>query len=145
MIIGATGALCYSCGCYLLNRFEIDDPLEASAVHLSGGTWGTIAVGLFNNEVGLFYTGNGKQLGYQILGIISIFAWVSIWVVPFFLTMKKLNLLRVPKEIEIVGLDIAELGGVSEEVYNKLKRDFGITSRDQSIAHSPSETSPTFK
>lgn len=36
-------------------KFNIDDPLEASAVHLGGGTWGVIAVGLFNNEVGLFY------------------------------------------------------------------------------------------
>jgi hypothetical protein len=42
--------------------------------------------------------------------------------------MKKLNLLRVPKEIEVVGLDISELGGVPEEVYAKLRKDFGLVS-----------------
>ena len=40
--------------------------------------------------------------------------------------MKKFNLLRVPKEIEVVGLDISELGGVPDEVYVKLRKDFGF-------------------
>ena len=31
--------------------------------------------------------------------------------------MKKLGLLRIKKEIEIIGLDIAELGGLTDEVY----------------------------
>ena len=55
-----------------------------------------------------------------MLGALAIACWVSLICGPFFLTMKKLNLLRVPKEIEIVGLDISELGGVPEEVYAKL-------------------------
>jgi hypothetical protein len=42
--------------------------------------------------------------------------------------MKRFNLLRVSKEIEIIGMDISELGGVSEEMYNKLKRDFDIAT-----------------
>lgn len=42
--------------------------------------------------------------------------------------MKKLDLLRVPKEIEVIGLDISELGGVPDEVYSKLKKDFGFLS-----------------
>ena len=50
------------------------------------------------------------------------------WAAPLFLTMKKFNLFRVPKEVEIIGLDISELGGVNEDVYRKLKRDFGIKS-----------------
>ena len=46
----------------------------------------------------------------------------------FFLTMRRLNLLRVTKEIEIIGMDISELGGVSEDVYAKLRKDFGLFS-----------------
>ena len=112
-----------------MNRFNIDDPLEASAVHLSGGTWGVLAVGLLNNEKGVFYSSEGfKQLGYQIVGLLSIYIWVSMWAAPLFLTMKKFNLFRVPKEVEIIGLDISELGGVNEDVYRKLKREFGIKS-----------------
>ena len=44
-------------------------------------------------------------------------AWSSVFSIAFFLLMKKLGLLRIKKEIEIVGLDIAELGGLTEEVY----------------------------
>jgi Amt family ammonium transporter len=56
-ILGIVGALFYSVGCKWLHEFHIDDPLEASAVHLGGGTWGVLAVAFFNNEVGLFYNG----------------------------------------------------------------------------------------
>ena len=60
------------------------------------------------------------------MGALSIAVWVTVITLPFFLLMKKFNLLRVPKEIEVVGLDIAELGGVSEDVYAKLRKDFGF-------------------
>ena len=52
-------------------------------------------------------------------------AWSSVFSIAFFLLMKKLGLLRIKKEIEIVGLDIAELGGLTEEVYQKVKIDYG--------------------
>ena len=55
VIIGIVGALFYSIGVLLINKFGIDDPLEASPVHLGGGSWGTLCVGLFNQDIGLFY------------------------------------------------------------------------------------------
>lgn len=65
-IVGIVGATFYSFGCLLLKNSGIDDPLEASAVHLGGGTWGVMAVAFFNNECGLFYNWDHgiKQLGY---------------------------------------------------------------------------------
>lgn len=39
--------------------------------------------------------------------------------------MKRLGLLRIDKTIEIIGLDIAEMGGVSEELYEKMRKEFG--------------------
>lgn len=112
--------------------------MEASAVHLGGGTWGVLAVSFFNNEIGLFYNGTTgiKQLGLQLLGALSIAVWVTAITVPFFLIMKRFDLLRVPKEIEVVGLDISELGGVSEEVYSKLKKDFGFLTPQGSAVQS---------
>ena len=38
----------YSIGVFLINKFGIDDPLEASPVHLGSGSWGTLVVGLLN-------------------------------------------------------------------------------------------------
>jgi ammonia channel protein AmtB len=46
-----------------------------------------------------------------------MFAWASVCSIIFFTLMKKLNLLRIEKEIEIIGLDVAELGGLSDDVY----------------------------
>ena len=54
-----------------------------------------------------------------------MFAWSSVFSITFFLSMKKLGLLRIKKEIEIIGLDIAELGGLTDEVYQKIKIDYG--------------------
>lgn len=54
-IIGIIGALIYSLGCLAISKLNIDDPLEASPVHLGGGTWGVICVAFFNNEIGMFY------------------------------------------------------------------------------------------
>ena len=46
------------------------------------------------------------------MGVIAIVTWVTIIVVPFFYTLKKLNLFRIEKEIELLGTDISEMGGV---------------------------------
>ena len=54
-----------------------------------------------------------------------MFAWASVCSILFFMLMKKLDLLRIPKEIEIIGLDVAELGGLSDEVYQKIKIEYG--------------------
>jgi ammonia channel protein AmtB len=51
------------------------------------------------------------------LGLVAIIVWVSFWSILLFSFLNKFNLFRVPKEIEIMGLDIAEMGGVNEEVY----------------------------
>jgi ammonia channel protein AmtB len=50
-------------------------------------------------------------------GLVSMFAWTSFWSILFFFSMKKLGLLRISKEMEIIGLDIAELGGMTDEIY----------------------------
>jgi hypothetical protein len=42
-----------------------------------------------------------------------MFSWTSFWSISFFYSMKRLGILRIPKEMEIVGLDISELGGMT--------------------------------
>ncbi len=130
VFIGIIGALFYSIGVLLIEKFHIDDPLEASPVHLGGGSWGVLCVAFFNTEKGLFYNPKEgiKLLGIQLIGLIAIIIWVSFWSLIIFNTLNKFNLFRVPKEIEIMGLDIAEMGGVSEEIYDKLRKNFNVAS-----------------
>lgn len=52
-IIGTLSGLFYFLSSNLLIRLKIDDPLDASSVHLVSGIWGTIAVGLFATESNL--------------------------------------------------------------------------------------------
>ena len=94
---------------------RIDDPVGAVSVHFANGVWGTIAVGLFSNGgngvgAGLFYGGGFAQLGTQLLGLVTVDAYVLAVMFLIFKLIDKTIGLRVPAEVEIDGLDIHEHG-----------------------------------
>ena len=89
---------------------KIDDPVGAVSVHFANGVWGTIAVGLFATEGGLFYGGGFAKLGIQLLGIVSVAAWVLATMFIIFTVIKKTIGLRVSEKEEIDGLDYHEHG-----------------------------------
>ena len=47
LVIGAIGGIIYCLGCKLLEKLQIDDPLEVSQIHMMNGLWGTIATAFF--------------------------------------------------------------------------------------------------
>lgn len=89
-------------------KLKVDDPVGAVAVHCVNGMWGTVAVGLFDTQNGLFYDGGAKQLGLQLLGIVSVAAWTAVTMTVVFTIIKKTIGLRVSREEEIKGLDATE-------------------------------------
>ena len=91
-------------------KLHIDDPVGAVAVHFGNGIWGTLAVGLFATDGGLFYGGGFRQLGVQALGVVSILAYTIVMMVITFALIKKFHGLRVSPEEEIAGLDSVEHG-----------------------------------
>lgn len=91
-------------------KFRIDDPVGAVGVHCLNGAIGTILVGFFAKDGGLFYGGGFKLLGIQMLGVVSVAAWVGVTMFIVFLILKKTIGLRVTDEIQLAGLDIAEHG-----------------------------------
>ncbi len=92
------------------NVAKIDDPVGAVSVHGACGAFGTLCVGLFATDGGLFYGGGFAKLGVQALGLISVAAWVLVTMFIIFKVIDKFVGLRVPEEIEIDGLDFAEHG-----------------------------------
>ena len=56
-IIGAVGGMIYLLSSLLLNRYQLDDPLQATQTHLFCGLWGVIAFGLMHKEKGVLTTG----------------------------------------------------------------------------------------
>ena len=118
--IGIIGAFVYvGSSKLILNVFKVDDPLDAIAVHAGAGMWGLIATGAFatenlvgsGNNYGFIMGGNGNLLACQIVIILAILAWTMGIMTPFFMILKKLNLFRVPPEVESAGLDVSHHGG----------------------------------
>ena len=89
---------------------KIDDPVGAISVHGACGCFGTLAIGLFNTETGLFYGGGLAALGVQALGLVSVAAWVLVTMFIIFKVIDKVIGLRVSEQVEIDGLDFAEHG-----------------------------------
>ncbi|WP_367752360.1 ammonium transporter [Flavobacterium sp. WC2421] len=100
---------------FIDKKLKIDDPVGAVSVHGVCGALGTILVGFFATDGGLFYGGGFDKLIVQITGVAAIVAWAmgASFIVLFIL--KKTMGLRVTKEEEIDGLDIHEHG---TNVYN---------------------------
>ena len=93
---------------------KIDDPVGAVSVHCVCGALGTILTGLFatgvNTEKGLFYGGGFHFLGVQVLGVVSVAAYVAIVITIVFQILKHTIGLRASAEEEIAGLDVSEHG-----------------------------------
>lgn len=89
---------------------KIDDPVGAIGVHGLCGATGTLLVGLFATDGGLFYGGGVKLLLTQLTGVVAVIAWVTVTITITFFVIKHTVGLRVSKEEELQGLDIWEHG-----------------------------------
>ena len=89
---------------------KIDDPVGAISVHGACGAMGTLCVGLFATDGGLFYGGGIHYFLVQLLGVAAVMLWVILTMTIIFKVIDKLVGLRVPADIEIEGLDYHEHG-----------------------------------
>jgi len=111
VLIGAIGGYFYILASKLMVKLKIDDPLDAFAVHCGAGFWGVLAVGIFDADIGLVYGHGFKALWVQFYAAVCIFLWTAFWAGSAFFSMKAAGVLRISKEEELIGLDIAECGG----------------------------------
>ena len=104
VIIGAIAGVIIVLGVALVDKLKLDDPVGAVAVHLICGIWGTLAVGILGAMAGL------DQFLIQLagVGIVGAFCVISSFIL--LLIVKKTIGLRVDKEEELKGLDLAEHG-----------------------------------
>jgi Amt family ammonium transporter len=124
VIVGGIAGALVVFAVYFFDRIRIDDPVGAVSVHGVCGAWGVIAVGLFATEEsdfwkqGLFYGGGGSQLLSQVIGVVSIAAFVAVAMTIVFLLIKATVGLRVSAREEIEGLDVHEHGypGYNDDV-----------------------------
>jgi len=115
-IIGILAGILLVFGVGFIDKvLKIDDPVGAVSVHGLNGALGTIMVGFFSTDNGLFYGGGAAQLGSQLIGVGAVAAWaMGLGFLVFFILKKTIGV-RVSKRIEEEGLDIYEHG---ESAYN---------------------------
>jgi Amt family ammonium transporter len=128
-VIGLVAGVVYVGGTKALIKLRLDDAVDAIPVHLGGGFWGIISIGLFgsprrlldvngrNEHVGWFYSwGQGSSdatlLGAQVTGLLFITGWILCTMYPFFIWMDWKGWLRSDPLEEIVGLDLSCHGGL---------------------------------
>ena len=89
---------------------HIDDPVGAVAVHGVCGAYGTIMVGFFATDGGLFYGGGAALLSVQAIGVLAVAAWTMTTAFVLFKTINAIVGLRVSAAEEEEGLDVGEHG-----------------------------------
>ena len=100
-LIGAVGGVLVVGSIVTLDKLKIDDPVGAISVHGVVGIWGLLAV---------CFTNSDASLKWQLIGIVSIFAWVFITSFIVWYVIKLLMGLRVSEEEEYEGVDLSECG-----------------------------------
>ena len=103
-----SAGLAYAAGNWIEQKARIDDAVGAVSVHGVMGMWGVLLVGIV---AGGYPTGAAlvetSFLG-QLVGVATLFPLAFLTGYIGSGILKKLNLLRVPPEVEIEGLDMAE-------------------------------------
>ena len=131
--LGAIAGVIVLVGVEVLEYLRIDDPIGAVPVHGLCGIWGTLSLGLFASGefaaagssptgtpsivansadalTGVFYGGGFKLLTAQAIGSASItLATLAVSFVIMY-AVHMMGLLRLSKEHELYGMDLAEHG-----------------------------------
>lgn len=93
-----------------IDAIKIDDPVGAVSVHGTCGILGTLWVGLFHLDEGLFAGGGATLLGIQAISVLAVVVWVGATSAILFGTLKAIGQLRADADWEIEGLDLHEHG-----------------------------------
>ena len=117
-IIGALGGVVVVLSVLLLERLKIDDPVGAISVHGTCGALGTILLGLFHKEQGIFFGGSFGFLWAQIVGVVAVLVWCLVTGYILFSAIKAVTGLRVTEEEEMEGLDYGEHGASAYPDFN---------------------------
>jgi Amt family ammonium transporter len=127
--IGAAAGVICALAIGLKYKFGFDDSLDVVGVHLVGGLTGTILVGLFAHVGdgvngtfapvgamnGLFYGGGFNQLATQVIAALFALVFSGVLTTVIALVLRSTMGLRVSKEDELDGIDLAVHGETAYE------------------------------
>ena len=115
VVIGIIAGILCSLAVGLKYKLGFDDSLDVVGVHLVGGIWGSLSIGLFGTHVvnsigldGIFYGGGTDLLVKQSLGVGLVAAYSFIVTLIIGFAIEKTIGFRVSREVEIEGIDLKE-------------------------------------
>jgi len=123
LLIGLIGAFVYQGASSLLRRLQIDDPIDAFAVHGACGAWGVLAAAIFDWGTGTDYFNGwsgwecvggagacqsgawGEAMVANIVEVIAIAAWTAFFSALIFVPLRIFGLLRADDDTQAKGMD----------------------------------------
>jgi Amt family ammonium transporter len=115
VVIGFLAGVICSVAVGMKYLFNFDDSLDVVGVHLVGGIWGSISIGLFGSSAvnsvgldGLFFGGGTALLGKQALAVAMVagYSFLATLIIGF--AIEKTIGFRVTKDSELEGVDFNE-------------------------------------
>lgn len=115
VVIGFIAGILCSLAVGLKYIFKIDDSLDVVGVHLVGGIWGSLSIGIFGSSAvnsigldGLAYGGGSELLMKQLLGVGLVFAYSFVATLIIGFAIEKTMGFRIKRESELEGIDLVE-------------------------------------
>ncbi|CAB4736923.1 unannotated protein [freshwater metagenome] len=125
VVIGFFAGVFCALAVSLKYKFGFDDSLDVVGVHLVGGIWGSLAVGLFGASVvnsvgvdGLFYGGGTGLLVKQAMGVALVAAYSFVVTLIIGFAIEKTIGFRVKKDSEVEGIDLNEHAESAYEMHS---------------------------
>ncbi|MCA2983773.1 MAG: ammonium transporter [Gemmatimonas sp.] len=121
LLMGALAAPFSFAALHYRPKTRLDDTLDVFACHGVAGIMGAVLTGVFASKAvnpagadGLLH-GNPSLIGVQLLAVVATIAFAAVASVIILYALQAVMSLRVPVEVEVQGIDLAEHG---EEAYH---------------------------
>lgn len=123
LLLGVVAGVACALAVELKYRWNFDDSLDVVGIHLVGGFVGTIYLGFFAVDTGLFYGGGFNQLILQLVSTIGVvvFAFAAAWLIG--IAIQKTTGFRLGSDEEQAGVD--------QVVHGEQAYDYELASADK--------------
>ena len=131
VVIGLLSGVLCALAVGLKYKFNFDDSLDVVGIHLMGGLWGSLSIGIFGsaaiNSIGLngiIYGGGFELLGKQAFGSFFVLAYSFIATLIIGFIIDKTIGFRVKEDAEVAGIDYDQHAETAYELTNSGRGGF---------------------
>ena len=88
ILIGGVAGVYYNMHVRIMTKFfALDQVFNLVSAHISGGLWGLVSNGLFNQDFGIVsdFDNKGQFFGYEVFGLFYLYVWVPVCAFTYFI------------------------------------------------------------